>query len=279
MIVFSRCAFTCNLEQTACVRRAMNLTPTEKAQRIAALETRLRIEGFAYDCLAVAAPYLNDEDKSRWKAGDALKFLQSEIDPNFLTGRSVAISPQVPDAENPTGEDYEKLDWSTPVSEPDVNLRTLIKHWNIMGQLLHLDINTKQFDVEGARRRINAANKFCDTLTTGVIVIKSDIRLEERRCVKGHITKRNAARLKSGQIIPCMDVQCKSVFIVECIDPLVWNEFGLDIKCDLCKAENRYQPGPLIDLSYWEKASVPCLTEGCDNLIEVRWVLSRAAGN
>jgi hypothetical protein len=69
------------------------LDAEEKEHRVSALQTRLRIEEFVSECLAVAAPYLNDEDKVGWKVGDALKFLRSEIDPNFLKGRQVAISP------------------------------------------------------------------------------------------------------------------------------------------------------------------------------------------
>lgn len=251
----------------------------EREQRIFALDTRLRIEGFVFQCLAVAAPYLNDEDKVGWKVADALKFLQSEIDPQFLKGRQVSISPQIPDAENPTDDDYKQLDWSTPVSEPDVNLRKLNQHWQSMGQLLHQDLQNTGFDVERARRRIDAASKFCDALTTGSLFVFSNIQKIERTCSKGHITKRNAARLKAGQIIPCMNHQCTSVFIVERTDPLIWKEFYLQITCDDCSSINSYPLRHLIGLSYWEKASVSCLNENCDSQIIVQWVLSKAVRN
>jgi hypothetical protein len=255
------------------------LQAAEREQRISALDTRLRIEGFVFRCLAVAAPYLNDEDKVGWKAADALKFLQSEIDPHFLTGRQVAISPQVPDAGNPTDGDYEKLDWSTLVSEPDINLRKLNQHWQSMGQLLHQDLQNKGFDVENARSRIDAAINFCDALTTASLFVNSDLQPIERTCSNGHITKRNAARLKAGQIIPCMNHQCRSVFIVECTKPLIWKEFYLEITCDDCSSINSYPLKDLISLSYWKTASVSCLNNDCESQTIVQWVLSKPVSN
>jgi hypothetical protein len=145
-----------------------------------------------------------------------------------------------------------------------------------MGQLLHLDLKGKNFDTEKARRRIAAANRFCDDLTTELLIVKSHLHVVEQTCCDGHITKRNAARLREGQIIPCVNQQCRSVFIVEQVDPLVWKEFRLQIKCDACGLLNCYPPKALIGLSYWEKASVPCLNEICDNDIQVQWVLSRS---
>lgn len=258
------------------VKRVNELDKDTVEQRIAALNTRLRIERFAFECLAVAAPYLNDEDKTGWKVYDAINFLRSEIDPKFLQGRQVSISEQVPDAEHPTSEDYEILDWSQPESEPDVNLNKLRKHWNSMGELLHLDLRKAGFDVDRARKRIESANSFCDALTTGLLFIQAPIQVVENTCCEGHLTKRNATRLKVDQIIPCMNHQCMSVFIVEGTDPLIWNEFRLQITCDSCGSVNFHQPKHLLGLSYWERAFVPCLSEDCNFQTEVRWVLSKS---
>jgi hypothetical protein len=251
------------------------LNEAEREQRISALMARLRLEEFTSECLALAAPYINAEDKVGWKVGDALKFLQSEIDPKFLTGRLIAISPQVPDTEVPSVEDYEQLEWSQPVAEPDVNLRRLAKYWNSMGKLLHRDLLDDGFDIEKAQRGIEAANKFCDALTTGMLFINAPIQTVERTCSEGHLTKRNEARLKPGQIIPCMNHQCRIVFSVESIAPLVWKEFDLQFKCVQCGSLNSC-PKILINLSYWEKASVSCTQENCHGQTEVRWLLSSA---
>jgi hypothetical protein len=76
-----------------------------------------------------------------------------------------------------------------------------------------------------------------------------------------------------------MNHQCRSVFIVERTDPLIWKEFYLQITCDDCSSINSYPLRHLIGLSYWEKASVPCLNENCDSQIIVQWVLSKAVRN
>jgi hypothetical protein len=245
-------------------------------QRLSALKARLRIEEFAFECLAVAAPYLNTEDKLGWKAYDALKFLRSEIDPKFLSGRKIALSMQVPDAEHPTPEDYELLEWSQSTAEPDLNLNILRKHWNSMGELLHFNLNGAGFDLIKARKRIEAANSFCDSLTIDLLVVDTPIKVVVNSCQNGHFTKRNANRLKIDQIIPCVDHQCESVFIVKDIEPLSWPEFRLQINCRACGETNFYQPKELLRLSYWEKAFVSCLSKDCDFETEVRWVLSRS---
>jgi hypothetical protein len=59
-----------------------------------------------------------------------------------------------------------------------------------MGQLLHQDLQNTGFDVERARRRIDAASKFCDALTTGSLFVFSNIQTIERTCSKGHILLR-----------------------------------------------------------------------------------------
>lgn len=251
-------------------------SPEEFEIRVAALRTRLRIEEFAFKCLSLAAPYLNDEDKLGWKAGDVLKFLKAEIDPHFLDGRKFSVSQPLPSSEDLTEEDFEGLDWSEPSVELDVNLNRLVSAWNSMGQLLHLEPKATALDIDAASGRIARANKFCDKLDVGSIFLEVAMLEVDNQCSEGHKTKRNAKRLKIGQVIPCLHSECRSVFIVRGTDPLVWPEFRLQIECGNCGSSHFYQPKDLVKLSYWEQASVPCLSEACDNRIQVQWVLCKA---
>lgn len=251
-------------------------TSEEFEIRVAALGIRLRIEEFAFECLSLAAPYLNDEDKLGWKAGDVLKFLKAEIDPHFLDGRKFSVSQQPVGSEDLTKEDYEGLDWSEPSIEPDVNLNRLNRAWNSMGQLLHLEPKAKALDLDEAKGRMERASKFCDEFDTRSMFLAAPVLEVENQCSEGHKTKRNAKRLKVGQVIPCLNHECRSVFRVLSTDPLVWTEFQLQIKCDECGLSHSYQPKDLLKLSYWQKACVPCLSDTCDNRIQVQWVLSRA---
>ena len=245
----------------------------EQSLRFKALECRLRMEDIAFRWILVAAPYLNPEDKSGWKASDAIKFLRSELDPDFLTGRQISISPETPDTENPPDEDYEALEFHHLLTEQDVKLSRFNKFWNSMGQLLHYS-PSPEFDAEKAAQQIRTAANFCDTLTEEAFISNESIQVVEMNCSHGNITKRNVARLKPRQIIPCISSTCGSAFLVSDTSPLSWQEVSLLLRCEVCGEQSQYHQSLFTSLSYWEIGTARCLNESCGHNMKVRWTLS-----
>jgi hypothetical protein len=128
---------------------------------------------------------------------------------------------------------------------------------------------------EIATRQIEVANSFCANLTFDTFVSGAPIKTVEMTCGHGHLKKRNAARLKPRQIIPCMEQSCDSVFSINDTSPLTWHEVMLQITCGRCEVPSNDPPRQLVALSYWEKTNVPCLNDDCGHHTEVQWVLSK----
>ncbi|MCX7561871.1 hypothetical protein OS190_20100 [Sulfitobacter sp. F26204] len=247
----------------------------EREQRLAALDARMRIEIFAYNALHMAAPYLNDEDKIGWRPSDVIKFLRSELDPELLSGRKIGVSAQVPDSENPQPADYEKLDFHPLGEEPALRMRDLQKHWNSMGQLLHAPVPPDRFELEKARSQIERANDFCDSIEGKTTFLNQPNIPFSLECSNGHLTKRNATRLKVGQIINCMHPDCNSAFEILGADGLQYREIMLTLTCESCSVPHNFPPQKFTGLSYWQKATFNCPTEACSEVTTVQWVLCK----
>ena len=229
----------------------------EMSFRIAALQFRLELEEIANSYLALACPYIEQNEIVGWRPGDIMKFLEHEIDPKVFQVRRLEVSPGIPDAPNPTATDFGSLSYTFFGETPEISVATLTRHWHRMGRMLHF--TAAPFDKASAVNQIGATLSFLNQSAGLFKMIQVDNQIVTIHCGEGHETMRLAARLKPEQIVECMQPQCNRCFQVqEHEGKLSLAEVALPMTCPNCGQINQLVAKEFTKLSYWEKKTFKC---------------------
>lgn len=245
----------------------------------AALEARLALEKVVYDQLRQRHDYISHDQLKRWQPGAVVTTLMQEVDPYVTKSMTVSIGSPVDKGIKPDEDDYIAIG-----TEVGFDAKRVARMWQALANLaLHVrlprhkedhipdygDMEQIRVKVEEVIVEIERLSK--GTMTSSGIPLGGEVSFD---CECGEKNRRRAALLQAGQVISCINPDCKSSWKVHIKGGKYTFEPQMGkVNCEKCKAVNQISWRLLRDMKYDQIASFNCVD--CDHQNFIQWRLKQ----
>ncbi|HEX6860980.1 MAG TPA: hypothetical protein VF138_12380 [Caulobacteraceae bacterium] len=251
---------------------------TEPSVTYAALEARLALERAAYDRVRQCHDYISHADLKRWQPSGIVNTLLAEVDQHAGSSRTLYISknPAIPGVK-PSDDDYVKIG-----TEEGFDPKLVGKLWNALAKLaLHIKIPESRDDnipaygdKDAIVAKVREALKELERLSATTMTFSGFGEEVSFKCVCGVKNKRRAALLREGQVVACINPDCKRSWKVS----KDGDEFGfeaqiIEIDCEKCNEANGIPWRWFLDMRFDQTGSFSC--RGCRHKNYVQWRLTQ----
>lgn len=257
---------------------------TSASLTYAALECRLAIERVCYERLRVAHDYISVADLRKWQPHYVVKTLLQEVDDNIASSLTLYTS-TVDDAKTEVTEgDFKDCNWLKFGNQVGFDARKLGILWNALGNFLHVkipatkkddiniysDANVIRSKVEEVLKELKDLEN-CSLITSGFGVT---VTFE---CNCGYSNRRRANLLKNGQIIHCINPECKDTWeVIFEGDDINFQRRSIPVDCCSCSKPINLPESLLLSLERGQTLKFNCHECGTDNYIAWKLMHSKA---
>lgn len=257
--------------------RALLAEDTDASVTYAALEARLALEKVCYDRLRQCHDYISHSQLSRWQPGQVVKTLIQEVDQYAATTRTVLISRKPARADvRPEDDEYVPLG-----TEIGFSPKIIEKMWNALAKLaLHVRLPEHKEDQipdygdkEAIRGKVLEAIEELGRLSKSTMSFSGFGEEVSFECSCGERNRRRAALLHEGQIVHCMNPDCKEAWRAEKDgDGFIFELLTVSIRCERCDEIMRISQREAFDLGRNQVLHVTC---DCGHENHIKWVLKQ----
>jgi hypothetical protein len=249
---------------------------TEQSITYAALEARLALEKVCYDRLRQAHDYISNAQLRRWQPRDVVNLLISDVDQHVATTRTFYISkgPAVPGVQ-PADDD-----WVEMGTEVGFDPKRIGVMWNALsGLALHVTLPKDKNDHIPAygdkkkiRKKVEEVRGELEQLSTTTMAFSGIGPEVSFICSCGEKNRRRAALLRDGQVVHCVNPDCKITWkAIEKEKGFVFEAVTVPVNCEKCKAINHMPWRFFLDMRHDQVGSFSC--HSCEHKNFVQWRL------
>ena len=252
---------------------------TDASVTYAALEGRLALEKVVYDRLRQRHDYISHDELKRWQPGAVVTTLMQDVDPHIAEGMTISIGSPVSAGVKPEDDEYVEIG-----TEIGFDSKRIAKMWQALANLaLHVRLPKNKDDgipaygekalirakIEEVVAELERLSK--STMSSSGIPVGGEVTFE---CVCGLKNRRRAALLRAGQVVSCINPDCKASWKVHAKGGKYTFEAQTgNVKCEKCKATNLIPWRSLRDMKYDQTASFNC--HNCDQKNFIQWRLKQ----
>ena len=253
---------------------------TEESLSYAALRARLALELVCYHRLRVAYDYISADDLQRWQPRDVVNKLIQEVEPKIASSYTMSMGkePMKETGKDATREDFENVEYVEVGRQAGFDSKRLGKIWNSLGSFLHVQkpVNSQAElavfgRVDVIRRRVEEALEMLRELQRGTMVAVGFGPTVRFECGCGSTNKRSSNLLSNGQVVSCVNPQCKERWTVSIEgEDIYFERRTIAVACK-CGAANQLGEQWLLLLERNQSLRFKCEVCSADN--RVRWKL------
>lgn len=250
--------------------KALLAEDSDASVTYAALEARLALERVVYDRLRQRHDYISHAQLRKWQPGGVIKQLITDVDANVSQTMSLHIGG--PASERNTEDD----DYIEVGTEVGFDAKRIERMWNALAKLaLHVRLPKNSDDAipdYGDRMEIKAKVEEVlaelERLSKGTMTFSGIGVTVSFPCECGETNKRRAELLEHGQIVHCINPDCRWSWTAH----KVGNEFrfeslSADFTCQGCGVAQHLPWRAFFTMRYDERASFLCSECGYKNFV------------
>jgi hypothetical protein len=218
---------------------------TDQSLVYAALECRLAIERVCYERLRIAHDYVSASEVKKWQPKQVIEFIVSEVNDQAASTFTLSIAEEPPsqDSDKNNPEQYQPLQFIHVGTQVGFDAKKIGKLWNAVSNFLHVKMpQNKNESVYASLQKSNVRDKVVEVLSelrrisAGTLIASGMGETISFECGCGALNKRRSIFLKHGQIINCINPDCRESWLCSHQS----NEFNFErmkvsVTCEACE--------------------------------------------
>lgn len=256
------------------IARINDLLAENSSQSVtyAALEARLAIEKVCYDRLRQRHDYISHAQLQKWQPGAVVKTLMTDVDP--YVSQTVILHIGTKPGSNPENDEYVEIG-----TEVGFNTRKLSEMWNALAKLalhVHLPRNREEYipeygDKENIIDKVKEVVSELERLSKGNITSSGFGGSTSFTCSCGEENHRRTGLLRDGQIIRCINHECKETWkVIKSNDGISFQSVTVTVNCEICNSPCNIPWQMVCDMKYDQVGSFSCGSCGHKNYVQWR---------
>jgi hypothetical protein len=202
---------------------------TPESVTYAALECRLAIEYLCYDRMKMALGLASYADMGGWTPSKVVKAVEELVDEHIVESCTIlsAQGLDLPAGQQPTKEDYEKLDFKPIGSQAAIDMKQIVKLWNALSKAaLHVQVPklpTDTLAIYGSQSKTIKKVRECLTefakIAVGTMLtngFSAETSISCDGC--GFPVRRRIKYLEDKQTVSCVNPDCDESYTVELVN-------------------------------------------------------------